>query len=59
MFRIESKVDTASAGIKENRSRMQAVVDEFRTNLSRIREGGPEKYRELHKNRGKLLDIFD
>lgn len=55
MFRIESKVDTASAGFKENRSRMKKAVAEFEENLANIQKGGPEKYRELHKKRGKML----
>lgn len=34
---------------------MKKQVDEYRNNLARIKKGGPEKYRKIHKSRGKLL----
>ncbi|UCC40508.1 MAG: methylcrotonoyl-CoA carboxylase [Candidatus Aminicenantes bacterium] len=55
MFRIESKVDTKSKEYKENYERMKKVVAEYRERLAKVQEGGPPKYRELHKSRGKLL----
>lgn len=55
MYRIESKVDTKSKEYRENFERMQRFVSEYKEKLARVREGGPEKYRELHKSRGKLL----
>ena len=55
MFRIESKVDTKSKEYKENFEYMKKVVTEYKERLAKIQEGGPQKYRELHKSRGKLL----
>lgn len=34
---------------------MKNQVAEYRKNLACIKEGGPEKYRKIHKSRGKLL----
>lgn len=55
MFRIESNVDTQSQEYKENLVHMKKIVAEYKEKLSRIQEGGPQKYRELQKSRGKLL----
>ncbi len=55
MFRIESKVDTKSPEYKANSEQMQRVVTEYKDRLSKVKLGGPEKYRELHKSRKKLL----
>lgn len=55
MFRIESKVDTQSKEYQDNYSRNQALVEEYKERYSKIRKGGPQKYRDLQKSRGKLL----
>jgi acetyl-CoA carboxylase carboxyltransferase component len=55
MFRIESKVDVQSPEFRQNLDQMKAVVAEYKERLAKIREGGPPKYRELHKSRKKLL----
>jgi acetyl-CoA carboxylase carboxyltransferase component len=55
MFRIESKIDTNSAIFKENAKANQAMHAEFRERLERIRQGGSEKARKRHLDRGKLL----
>jgi acetyl-CoA carboxylase carboxyltransferase component len=55
MFRIESKIDTQSKEYKENLSAMKQVVEEYKERLAKVQEGGPLKYRELHKSRKKLL----
>jgi len=55
MFRIESKVDTQSPEYKENFEHQKKVVADFRERLAKAKEGGPLKYRELHKSRKKLL----
>ncbi len=55
MFRIESKIDTQSSEYRENFGAMTRAVEEYRSRLSEIEKGGPEKYRDLHKSRGKLL----
>jgi len=55
MYRIESKIDTQSKEYKKNFDYMKKVVEEYQERLAEVREGGPVKYRELHKSRGKLL----
>ena len=55
MFRIESTVDTQSPEYRENLTRMQEVVQEYKERLAETQLGGPAKYRELHKSRDKLL----
>jgi len=55
MFRIESKVDTSSASFKENyeKNKEQHLILKMR--LDAIKEGGSEKARKVHLERGKLL----
>lgn len=55
MFRIESKVDTRSKEYKDNFEHMKKAVAEYKERLAKVQEGGPLKYRELQKSRGKLL----
>lgn len=55
MFRIESKVDTQSPEYQQNLEQMTRVIAEYRERLSKIQQGGPEKYRQIHKSRNKLL----
>jgi acetyl-CoA carboxylase carboxyltransferase component len=55
MFRIDSKVDTQSAEYKKNFDHMTKIVAEYTEKAAQIREGGPKKYRDLQKKRGKLL----
>lgn len=55
MYRIESKVDTQSPEYEENFENMKKLVAEYKERLSKVKRGGSEKYRELHKSRGKLL----
>jgi acetyl-CoA carboxylase carboxyltransferase component len=55
MYRIETKVDTPSAEFKANRESLQKAVTVLRERLSRIKEGGPEKARVRHTDRGKML----
>jgi len=55
MYRIESKIDTQSQEYKQNFKSMKKVADEYKENLSKVQEGGPKKYRELQKSRGKFL----
>lgn len=55
MFRIESKVNTNSAAYKENyeKNKEQHLILKMR--LEAVKEGGPEKARKVHLERGKLL----
>ncbi|VDL66486.1 unnamed protein product, partial [Nippostrongylus brasiliensis] len=53
--RIESAVDVSSPEYKENYAQMKNIVDDLRTKISKITEGGGERARALHKSRGKML----
>jgi acetyl-CoA carboxylase carboxyltransferase component len=55
MYRIETRVDPKSAEFVENAARMAELVQEFKEQMARAREGGPASQRERHKKRGKLL----
>ncbi len=55
MYRIESKVDTQSKEYRENYENLKKEVDLYKERLAHIQEGGPKKYRDLHKSREKLL----
>ena len=55
MFKLESQVDTQSQDYRNNLEAMTRVVAEYRERLAKVKEGGPPKYRELHKSRKKLL----
>jgi len=55
MFRIESKIDTSSDVYKENRDKNRTQHLQFKERLEKVRLGGPEKSRQRHVDRGKLL----
>ena len=55
MFRIESKIDTKSADFKENAKSNKSVHSAFKERLEQVKLGGPEKSRQRHLDRGKLL----
>ena len=55
MYRIESKVDTESKEFKDNHKSLKKEVEFYKKRLAKIQEGGPKKYRDLHKSREKLL----
>ena len=55
MFRIESKVDLKSETYKQNFELNKAAHRLFRERLDQVKLGGPEKSRQRHVDRGKLL----
>ncbi len=55
MFRIESKIDTNSAQYKENAATNRSLHAQFKERLEKIKLGGPEKSRQRHLERKKLL----
>lgn len=55
MFRIESKTDTKSSEFQQNKAEMQRLVSQYKETLKNIKLGGPEKDRNRHHERGKLL----
>lgn len=55
MFRLESKVDSSSVIYKENYEKNKAVHAEFKERLEQVKQGGSEKARKRHTDRGKLL----
>ncbi len=55
MFRIESKIDTKSTEFKENDRLNREASQRYKERLAVIKQGGPEKARKLHTDRGKIL----
>jgi acetyl-CoA carboxylase carboxyltransferase component len=55
MFKIESKISLSSDAYRENYVRNKERHQEFREKLEKVKEGGPEKSRQIHLDRGKLL----
>jgi acetyl-CoA carboxylase carboxyltransferase component len=55
LYRIESKIDVHSSGFKKNREEFLKILDEYRSNLEKVKFGAPQKAVERHKERGKLL----
>jgi acetyl-CoA carboxylase carboxyltransferase component len=54
MYRLESRIDTASAEFREDLRAMKAQVDEFKQRLAEVKTGGPPAALQKHKARGKL-----
>ncbi|MEY4095457.1 MAG: hypothetical protein RLZZ53_2656, partial [Acidobacteriota bacterium] len=54
MERLTSRIDTTSAAFRANRERMEALVNDYRARLDRVREGGGPKYVARHREQGKL-----
>lgn len=52
---LQSRINTRDAEFAANRDHMQAQVDDLRSLVDRIRQGGGEKARARHTSRGKLL----
>lgn len=52
---LKTKLTIDSSGFVDNQNYMQELIDDLRSQLSKIKIGGPEKSRELHNSRGKLL----
>ncbi len=52
---LQSRINTRDAGFTANREAMQAQVDDLRSVVDQIRQGGGAKAQERHTSRGKLL----
>ncbi|MCG5501376.1 carboxyl transferase domain-containing protein [Ectothiorhodospira lacustris] len=52
---IKSKIDTRSGEFAANRAAMGALVEDLRSRVARITQGGSERARDRHLSRGKLL----
>ena len=52
---IESQIDTKSPQFLDNVAHNQRAVDDLRAQLKTISDGGGEKARAKHTERGKLL----
>ncbi len=55
MERIESLIDIKSAQFRENETLNRRAHDDFYERLDKVKLGGPEKSRQRHTERGKLL----
>ena len=54
MEQIETRIKPASSEFKENREAMLSHVETLRERMAAVRPGGPQKYIDRHKSRGKL-----
>ncbi|MDN5861487.1 MAG: acyl-CoA carboxylase subunit beta [Pseudonocardia sp.] len=54
MAQLQTHVDASSEEFVANRKHQLAVLDELNAQLDRVIAGGGEKYRERHRQRGKL-----
>ena len=52
---LTSQADSRSDGFKANAAAMQAAVDDLRRQVLRVKQGGGERARTRHTDRGKLL----
>jgi 3-methylcrotonyl-CoA carboxylase beta subunit len=52
---LPTQADPRSPEFQENRAHLQALVDELQQRLRRVAQGGGEKARAKHTERGKLL----
>jgi len=52
---IKSRINPDSKEFKENYARNKRLVEELREQLKEVYKGGPQKARELHRKRGKLM----
>lgn len=52
---LPTAVDTSSPDFKENAEQMQKVLDQMNTLHSTIAQGGPQKAKDKHIARGKML----
>lgn len=55
MYQIESKIDTKSTEYQKNFDAMRQHVDLLKERLEKVKQGGPQKARDIHLSRGKLL----
>ncbi len=55
MERLKSKVNTKSPDFKANYENSLSLIKELKERLEIVKQGGPEKAREKHISRGKLL----
>lgn len=55
MVALKTAIDPQSSEYENNRRRMQLLVDELHEHSERLQQGGPEKARKKHQDKGKLL----
>jgi len=52
---IQSQIDTRSEGFRENAAHMADLVADLRAQVEAVKQGGGERARKRHTDRGKLL----
>ena len=55
MPKLHSKINPDSAEFRANRDAMEALVSDLREKVAKIAQGGSERARQKHLDRGKLL----
>src|SRR5690348_18342449 len=53
--RIDSKIDTGSEEFRARYDHNRALAEKLRADVAEAAKGGPEKHRQRHVERGKLL----
>jgi 3-methylcrotonyl-CoA carboxylase beta subunit/propionyl-CoA carboxylase len=55
MDRLETHIDPTSESFRINRDRMTALVAELRERTVQVRQGGGDRYRQRHREQGKIV----
>jgi acetyl-CoA carboxylase carboxyltransferase component len=55
LFQLQSNIDVQSAAFKKNQSNYRVLLNQFRSRLEKIQQGGTETAVKKHKARNKLL----
>lgn len=55
MYALETKINTQSPEFQEQQQAYRELIDEYKRNLRQALQGGSEKARAKHQERGKLL----
>ncbi len=52
---IKSRVNTRDQAFTDNRAYNISLIEELKSRLEKVKQGGPPRMRELHEQRGKLF----
>jgi len=52
---IKSRINVNERTFKDNKTHNISLIEELKSHLEKVRQGGPKRLREIHKERGKLF----
>lgn len=52
---IKSRIDVNAQTFKDNKAHNISLIEELKSRLETVRQGGPKRLKELHEGRGKLF----